>query len=232
MSTGAKAAGLEPIAGFEQNPKFEQLYLANGGTDFFTMDIHDVKCVEQAVELGGQNAVVMAGIACQPYSMLCHHMCLGSMVRGRVPRGAGRNGGYRNRQVPLQRNDKKGGSDCRASTLPASLRFAWLIQSPIIILECTPTALTNEFVQSQIKQFAQTAGYHVHQQVLHLHWQWVGRRDRWWCVLSARPLGPIEFDNLPEATDYKVVSDVMHEQCVWPDTEIAALDSNIVFFRP
>ena len=31
-------------------------------------------------------------------------MCLGPMVRGRVPRHAGRNGGYRNRNVPVQRN--------------------------------------------------------------------------------------------------------------------------------
>ena len=194
MSTGAKAAGLEPIAGFEQNGKFEQFYLANGGTNFFTLDIHDVKCVEHAFQLGGQSAIVLAGIACQPYSMA---------------------------------GDKKGGGDYRANTLPASLRFAWLIQAPVVILECTPTALTNEFVQTQIKQFAQAAGYHVHQQVLHLHRQWVGRRDRWWCVLSARPLGPILFDDLPEATDYKVVSDVMQAPCDWPATEVAALELSL-----
>lgn len=82
-------------------------------------------------------------------------------------------------------------------------------------------------MQTQIKQFAQAAGYHVHQQVLHLHRQWVGRRDRWWCVLSARPLGPILFDDLPEATDYKVVSDVMQAPCEWPATEVAALELSL-----
>eukprot|EP00434_Breviolum_minutum_P040703 symbB.v1.2.036183.t1/scaffold4831.1/size56663/1 len=35
---------------------------------------------------------------------LYHRMCLASMVRGRGARGAGRNGGYRNRQVPWHRN--------------------------------------------------------------------------------------------------------------------------------
>ena len=34
-------------------------------------------------------------------------MCLGPMVRGRVPRHAGRNGGYRNRQAPVLRNGNR-----------------------------------------------------------------------------------------------------------------------------
>lgn len=35
-------------------------------------------------------------------------MCLGPMVRGRVPRHAGRNGGgYRNRPAPVQRNGNR-----------------------------------------------------------------------------------------------------------------------------
>lgn len=194
MSTGARAAGLEPIAGFEQNSKFEQFYLENGGTNFYCLDIHDTKCVEQAFRVGGQGAVVLSGIACQPYS---------------------------------RAGDKRGGDDCRAGTLPATLKFSWLIQAPVIILECTPTALTNEFVQGQIKQFAQDAGYHVSQQVLHLHRQWVGRRDRWWCVLSARPLGPIHFEDLPESKDYKIVADVMGAPCAWPETEIAALELSL-----
>ena len=191
MSTGARAAGMEPLMGFEQNSKFEQMFLANGGQNFHCLDIHDVECVKQAFRLGGQSAIVMSGIACQPYS------------RG---------------------GDERGGGDCRASTLPATLKFSWLMQAPIIVLECTPAAMTNEFVQTHIRQFAQKAGYHVHQQVLHLDRQWVGKRDRWWCVLSARPLGPVKFDDLPETTDFKVVSDVMAAPCEWPETEVAALE--------
>ena len=191
MSTGARAAGLESIAGFEQNEKFEPMFAANGGRNFCCLDIHSSECVKHAFRLGGQSAVVLSGIACQPYS---------------------------------KAGDEKGGGDCRSGTLPATLKVAWLIQSPIVILECTPTAMTNAFVQTQIKQFAQQAGYHVFQQVLHLDRQWVGKRDRWWCVLSARPLGQVRFEDLPEATDFKVVSDVMQSPCAWPDTELAALE--------
>ena len=60
--------------------------------------------------------------------------------------------------------------------------------------------------------------------MLHLDRQWVGKRDRWWCVLSARPLGPVKFEDLPEATDVKVVADVMPAPCEWPETEVAALE--------
>lgn len=191
MSTGARAAGLETIAGFEQNSKFEQFFVANGGHNFCCLNIHDSECVKQAFRLEGQGALVLSGIACQPYS---------------------------------RAGDEKGGCDGRAGTLPATLKFAWLIQAPVIILECTPKAMTNEFVQGQIKSFATRAGYHVSQQVLHLDRQWVGRRDRWWCVLSARPLGQVQFQDLPEAKDCRVVADVMPTPCAWPETELAALE--------
>ena len=191
MSTGARAAGLESIAGFEHNGKFESLFTANGGKNFCCLDIQDIECVKQAFRLGCQSAIVLAGIACQPYS---------------------------------KAGDERGGGDGRSCTLPATLKVAWMIQSPVIVMECTPTAMTNAFVQTQIRQFAQKAGYHIFQQVLHLDRQWVGKRDRWWCVLTARPLGPVQFDDLPVASDYKVVADLMTSPCAWPETELAALE--------
>ena len=76
--------------------------------------------------------------------------------------------------------DCKGGQDVRATTLPKSLAVAWMIQSPVVILECTPRALTDPFVQSTLDHFCSVGGYTKSQGILHLEHSWASHRARWW----------------------------------------------------
>ena len=56
-------------------------------------------------------------------------MCLGPMVRGRVPRHAGRNGGYRNRQVPVQGNGNQQKLCSIANLCPKIYVAGWISQA-------------------------------------------------------------------------------------------------------
>lgn len=123
--------------------------------------------------------------------------------------------------------DGKGGADARASTLPQSLEFSWLLQSPIVILECTPRAMQDSYVQGLIKEFCTKAGYMLHQQILHLEKCWASNRARWWCILSARLIGEIKFDDLPVMPEFQKVKSIMPYEVRWPDDHLAELTLNL-----
>ena len=190
MSLGMKESGYSIIAGVEHNSKFGQLYHENDLGKFVQGSVGDADSIRQVLKEGGQNATVVAGVACQPYS------------RG---------------------GDGKGGNDERASTLPLSLEFAWLLQAPIVIVECAPQALHDEFVQSKIRTFCSKAGYHVTQTLLHLENCWAANRARWWCVLSAKIIGEIKFDDLPLMPEFQRVDAVMPFQMQWPKSHLEQL---------
>ncbi len=119
--------------------------------------------------------------------------------------------------------DELGGLDHRATTLPKSLEVSWLIQSPIIILECTPRALNDPFVQSTLDHFCSTAGYSKTQGILKLEHSWASARSRWWCILSAKPLGEIGFPPLPQMIGFQRVDAIMPYIKNWPQDEIEEL---------
>lgn len=105
--------------------------------------------------------------------------------------------------------DKLSAADPRAQSLPQALQFAWLMQAPAIILECAPAALHDPFVQETIRVFAFEAGFCVRQKILHLDRCWGAKRDRWWALLTATPIGPVDFDDLPIQPMYQKVASVM-----------------------
>ena len=105
--------------------------------------------------------------------------------------------------------DQLSAADPRAQSLPETLRFAWLIQAPAIVLECTPVAFKDPFVQGTIREFAFEAGFCVQQNVLHLDRCWGAKRDRWWAILTAKPIGPVEFDDLPIQPLFQTVAAVL-----------------------
>ena len=137
--------------------------------------------------MGGQNATLLSGVACQPYS------------------SAG---------------DQRGGKDERSSSLPFTLDCAWKLQSPLVVIECTPKAMTNEFVQSQLKKFCHQCGYHMTQSILHLDRCWSAHRTRWWCVLSAAPIGAVSFADLPLMPEFRAVKNIMPYIRQWPIPEV------------
>lgn len=190
VSTGLQSAGFAISAGVEQNERFRMLYDQQGLGDFIHSDIGDPSVIKQILCNNGQNSVVAAGIACQPYSTA---------------------------------GDGKGGSDPRASTLPKTLEVSWMIQSPVIIIECTPRAMHDPFVQSTIDHFCSVAGYVKSQGILNLEHSWASARARWWCILSAIPLGSIPFPAMPQMLGFQRVDAIMPYIKNWPQDDLSEL---------
>lgn len=113
--------------------------------------------------------------------------------------------------------DRRGLLDPRSSSLPSSLRAAWLAQAPILVLECTPEIKNDPGVQAMLKQYQGATGCYVSQQLVALQDVWCTKRDRWFAVLSAAPLGPIPIPQPPALRGPMVVGDVMPFVLDWPE---------------
>lgn len=74
--------------------------------------------------------------------------------------------------------------DERSKSFPAMLQTMYLAQSKVMILECTPAALTSPWIQEALQIFADQTGFVVHQRLLELADVWPARRNRWWCTIS------------------------------------------------
>ena len=119
--------------------------------------------------------------------------------------------------------DKKRESDWRASSLPKALSFSFLINAQLVILECTPLAKTDEYIQRLIHEFAHCANMDIIQQVLKLGSCWASRRDRWWCVLAKKHFKIGAIPEMPEMKQYQKVSAIMPYIKHWPDNEVSQL---------
>ena len=119
--------------------------------------------------------------------------------------------------------DRRGFRDSRADALPSSLRFAWLVQAPVVILECTPLAKDDPNVQAALANFLQLSGFQINQVILRLSNCWAARRDRWWCVMMPKVLGSLSIPDLPIMPEYQVVGGIMPYIRHWPEKDIAEL---------
>ena len=94
--------------------------------------------------------------------------------------------------------DQKHQADKRSISLPATLKTAVLLQSSLVVIECTRTAGDCDWVKGLINQFCKATGFRQTQRTLHLHKSWPTKRTRWWCVLSHPSLPFPRIDDLPE----------------------------------
>ena len=119
--------------------------------------------------------------------------------------------------------DGRGMDDERSDSLPKTLMTAWLLQCPIVILECVPSVLNNDRFQMVLKEYCTRTGCHLTQQVLHLSHLWCARRDRWFGCITAHVLGPIRIDDLPKMAQYLKIEQVMPSTISWPSQEMEQL---------
>ena len=105
--------------------------------------------------------------------------------------------------------DKKGMQDDRAASLPRVLHTSWLMQSPLIILECVADIIKDAAVQSLLRQFCQTTGCCLTQKILKLSDVWPTARTRWFAILTSPLIGPVHLDDLPSQLSRKTISEVM-----------------------
>ena len=80
--------------------------------------------------------------------------------------------------------DRQERFDPRSQSMPAAIRLGFLLNSPLIILECTPAARTSEWVQGLLKEFQKDTSYKVDQIILEMHHLWPTHRSRWWAIIS------------------------------------------------
>ena len=123
---------------------------------------------------------------------------------------------------PYSSGGAQGGSeDDRSSTLPATVKLAYLCQSPVLIIECVTQARSNRFVRSILQALESQLGYHLADVSLRLEDNWAARRYRWWVVASHPALGPISVPDWPKSPGlcirdlmpygYQWTSDVLQE---------------------
>eukprot|EP00438_Fugacium_kawagutii_P032582 Skav236448 [mRNA] locus=scaffold1758:10664:15883:+ [translate_table: standard] len=70
MGVGAKVAGLCPILGCDQNPKFTEQYEKTHGTKTVTGNVCSVETISKIWSLVPSHTGVLAGVSCQPFSLL------------------------------------------------------------------------------------------------------------------------------------------------------------------
>ena len=105
--------------------------------------------------------------------------------------------------------DRLGMSDPRAQSLPKTLKVGWLLQSAVIILECTPEILRDPQAQELLRRFTIDTGYRLTQAILKLSNTWCSRRDRWIAVLTA-PVVPIcDLPDMPMDSTIQVPRDLI-----------------------
>ena len=115
--------------------------------------------------------------------------------------------------------DRRGGQDIRSMTLPWGLWASYMLNCPIVVLECVSDAPKYPFVKLALQQFEEVTRYVKSEVVLELNALMPARRERWWCVLSAAWIGRITLPELPSLAAAPTVSD-MFEQLPIPSKQI------------
>lgn len=64
--------------------------------------------------------------------------------------------------------DEKQGMDSRSESFTGLLKAGFHLGSLMIIMECTPSALTSQWGQDNLREFAQQTGFVLHQSVIDL----------------------------------------------------------------
>lgn len=93
--------------------------------------------------------------------------------------------------------DEKQGMDSRSESFTGLLKAGFHLGSLMIIMECTPSALTSQWGQDNLREFAQQTGFVLHQSVIDLQACWPSKRQRWWAVLTHPQLPCAEIPPLP-----------------------------------
>ena len=123
--------------------------------------------------------------------------------------------------------DKLGVLDPRADSLPQTLKLAWMVQSPLIILECVAEIQDNREVQTLLREYCNATGYVMTQKVLHLAEGWCTRRTRWFACLSSPVLGPLEIPDMPKIEEVQCVEHVLPTPMLLEPTELSQLQLSL-----
>eukprot|EP00438_Fugacium_kawagutii_P007352 Skav218565 [mRNA] locus=scaffold2610:56753:60139:+ [translate_table: standard] len=119
--------------------------------------------------------------------------------------------------------DKRQMEDARANTLQASLRFAYYIRAPIILMECVEEAGKDPEVQQVLKTFTRQTGFRASQINLALSNLMPIKRNRWWCVLSNPTLPSMPLEALPKLPEPVTFGQMFPFMPIWPQHDMDQL---------
>ena len=86
---------------------------------------------------------------------------------------------------------QQGALDDRSNSLHATLNIAYLLRTPIVILECVCEASSNRHVNQELTAFCDQCKYVRSDVMMKLEDLWPCKRERWWVVLTASTLGKV-----------------------------------------
>ncbi len=117
-----------------------------------------------------------------------------------------------------------GSDDIRSETLHSTLKIAFWLRIPVIILECVSEASTNRYVRKQLREFCLQCRFHMREVYLKLENLWPCRRERWWVVLTASALGGINLKPLPMHGYPTMVKQLLPSDLVLSEEQLAELE--------
>lgn len=128
------------------------------------------------------------------------------------------------RQPWSRLGDHKGFADQRSTTLPATLKAAYMLRCHTLILECVTNAGADKDVMDTIKHFMQMTGYRMGSATLKLENIMPANRHRWRCVLTSPFLPPISLRDLPLRANRATIGDVLPTIPFWPTEQTEQLE--------
>lgn len=105
--------------------------------------------------------------------------------------------------------DQRGGEDSRAQCLPFGLYASFLLQMQILVMECTPTAPSSQFVKRCLQHHEEMTGFLKSEAILDLQGFWPTSRKRWWCIINNGAFGKVYVPPMPQISPSPTISDII-----------------------
>ena len=108
-----------------------------------------------------------------------------------------------------------GSNDPRHRIYTEVLRTAYLHQTEVLLLECTPQAQFDAGVRNELQHYAAVRNHCIHEVTLALSHQWPCRRQRWWVLVYPAEWGSSPLQKWPEDTTFASLQSIIPNWGSW-----------------
>jgi len=118
---------------------------------------------------------------------------------------------------------QQGALDERSNSLHAALYLAFLLRTPVIILECVCEASNNRHVNHELSAFCEQCKFVRSEATLRLEQIWPCKRERWWVVLSTSTLGQVPLRPFMPPAFPNTVQQILPHDLILSEADLKAL---------